>query len=39
MPADLCLLYAVHSPVQLDPELKAELDAIGQLKHVVTPNC
>ena len=28
----------VHSPVNLDPELKAAMDALGPVKHIVTPN-
>jgi len=28
----------VHSPVKLDPELKAAMDALGPVKHIVTPN-
>lgn len=28
----------VHSPIDLDPELKAEVDALGTLRHVVAPN-
>ena len=28
----------VHSPVNLDPELKAAVDALGAVKHIVTPN-
>lgn len=28
----------VHSPVNLDPELKAAVDALGTVKHIVTPN-
>ena len=28
----------VHSPVRLDPELKTALDALGPVKHIVTPN-
>lgn len=28
----------VHSPIQLSPELKAEIDSLGTVKHVVAPN-
>lgn len=28
----------VHSPVSLDPELKKAVDALGNVKHIVTPN-
>ena len=28
----------VHSPVKLDPELKTAMDALGPVKHIVTPN-
>ena len=28
----------VHSPVNLDPELKSAMDALGPVKHIVTPN-
>lgn len=28
----------VHSPIPLDDELRAELDALGPLRHVVCPN-
>ena len=28
----------VHSPVKLDPELKAAVDALGTVKYIVTPN-
>lgn len=28
----------VHSPVNLDPELKAAVDALGTVKYIVTPN-
>ncbi len=28
----------VHSPVKLDPELRAAMDALGPVKHIVTPN-
>ena len=28
----------VHSPVNLDPELKIAMDALGPVKHIVTPN-
>ena len=28
----------VHSPVNLDSELKAAMDALGPVKHIVTPN-
>ena len=28
----------MHSPVNLDPELKAAMDALGPVKHIVTPN-
>lgn len=28
----------VHSPVELDADLKKELDALGPVQHVVTPN-
>ncbi len=28
----------VHSPVELTPELKTALDAIGDVRHIVSPN-
>jgi hypothetical protein len=28
----------LHSPVALDPELRAELDALGRVRYVVAPN-
>ena len=28
----------LHSPVQLDPQLRGELDAIGRVRYVVAPN-
>lgn len=29
----------IHNPIELDDELIRGLDALGQVKHVVTPNC
>jgi len=29
----------VHSPIALTPRLKAEVDAIGPVRHIVAPNC
>ncbi|NNK41351.1 MAG: DUF4336 domain-containing protein [Deltaproteobacteria bacterium] len=29
----------VHSPIAMTPGLKAEVDAIGPVRHIVAPNC
>ena len=28
----------VHSPIDLDEETKKEIDALGEVKHIVSPN-
>ena len=31
-------MYALQSPVALTPELRDAINALGQLRHIVSPN-